>query len=66
MLTAMRETNQIHGLTLCEGLRPQSHQQFVDDMMLMGPASVAEAWGIKLGLNTFLEASGLEVNNKKS
>ena len=34
--------------------------------MLMGPSSVHEAMGIKDYLNTFLEASGLEINKEKS
>ena len=45
---------------------PQTHQQFVDDNMLMGPSSVQEAMGIKDSLNTFLESSGLDINNEKS
>ena len=45
---------------------PQTHQQFVDDNMLVGPSSVQEARGIKDCLNTFLEASGLEINKEKS
>ena len=45
---------------------PQTHQQFVDDNMLMGPSLVQEARGIKYSLNTFLEASGLEINKEKS
>ena len=32
--------------------------------MLMGPSSVQEAKGINDSLNTFLEASGLEINKK--
>ena len=44
---------------------PQTHQQFVDDNMLMGPSSVQEARGIKDNLNTFMEASGLEINKEK-
>ena len=49
-----------------KGMDPQTHQQFVDDNMLMGPSSVQEARGIKDYLNTFLEASGLEINKEKS
>ena len=45
---------------------PQTHQQFVDDNMLMGPSSVHKARGIKDCFNTFLEASGLEINKEKS
>ena len=45
---------------------PQTHQQFVDDNMLMGPSSVHEARVIKYCLNTFLKANGLEINKEKS
>ena len=45
---------------------PQTHQQFLDDNMLMGPSLVQEDRGIKYSLNTFLEASGLEINKDKS
>ena len=34
--------------------------------MLMGPSMVQEARGIKEGLDTFLESSGLEINKVKS
>ena len=34
--------------------------------MLMGPSLVQDARGIKDSLNTFLEASGLEINKEKS
>ena len=44
---------------------PQTHQQFVDDNMLMGPSSIHEARGTKECLNTFLEASSLEINKEK-
>ena len=44
---------------------PQTHQQFVDDNMLMGSLSVHEDRGIKECLNTILEASGLEINKEK-
>ena len=40
MLKAMQHSNQIQGLTLSDGMDPQTHHQFVDDNMLMGPSSV--------------------------
>ena len=49
-----------------EGMQVQTHQQFVDDTMLMGLASVREAKGIKCMLEAFKRASGLEVNKGKS
>ena len=34
--------------------------------MLMGPSTIEEAHGLKEGLDTLLEASGIEINNDKS
>ena len=45
---------------------PQTHQQFVDDMMLMGVSSVREARERKQTLETFKQASGLDINKEKS
>ena len=65
MLKTRRAANKIQGLSLMTGMDPQTHQQFVDDNMLMGPSSVHEARGIRECLNTFLEASGLEIDKEK-
>ena len=65
LLKNRRVGNKIQGLSLTDGMDPQTHQQFIDDNMLMGPSSVQEARGIKDCLNTFLEASGLEINKEK-
>ena len=66
MLKNLRMQNKIRGLTIAEDLELQNHQQFVDDTMLMGPSTVKEAHEIKEGLDTFLVASGLEINKTKS
>ena len=47
-------------------MMPQAHQQFMDDTMLMGMASVREAKAIKNMMDTFKQASGLEINKGKS
>ena len=47
-------------------MESQTHQQFVDDSILMGTSTVKEARGIKEGMDKFLEASGLEINKTKS
>ena len=65
MLKNLQMENKIQGLTITEELEPQTHQQFVDDTMLMGMSTVKEAHGIKEGLDTFLEDSGLEINKTK-
>ena len=66
MLENLRLENKIKGLSIIEELEPQTHQQFVDDTMCMAPSMVHEAQGIKDELDTFLEASGLEINKAKS
>ena len=66
LLRDMQNSGQIKGLNLCENQPAQTHQQFVDDNMLMGPSSVQESRGIKKGLDLFLLASGLEINKEKS
>lgn len=47
-------------------MQAKTHQQFLDDTMLMGMASVREAKEIKKTLEAFKRASGLEVNKDKS
>ena len=43
LLKAKIGSQELKGLTPHPGLEPQSHQQFVDDTMLMGKDSVQEA-----------------------
>lgn len=54
------------GLCPHEGMQAQTHQQFVDDTMLMEMAYVREAKVIKHTLEAFKRATGLEVNKDKS
>ena len=56
----------IRGLSFCEAMEKKTHQQFVDDTMLMGHPSVQEARAFKSCLAAFAKASGLEVNLEKS
>ena len=65
-LKAHQTKGEIWGLGLHEGMRPQTHQQFVDDTMLMGVATVREAKAIKNTLDTFKQANGLDTNKGKS
>ena len=46
-LKARRQEGKLIGLNLHEGMQAQTHQQFVDDTMLMGMALVREAKAIK-------------------
>lgn len=43
-----------------------THQQFVDDLMLFGEASLREVRGFKRVLEGFMSASGMAINNDKS
>ena len=63
---ARQEMGDIKGIGLHAGMNPQTHQQFMEDTMLMGAASVREARAIKNTLDTFKQVSGLKVNKGKS
>jgi len=56
----------LKGLHLHEGSEVQSHQQFVDDTLLMAHSTVQEAKELKPILQQFALASGMEVNPRKS
>ena len=47
-------------------MEPQTHQQFLDDTMLMGVSSVREERAIKDTLEIYKRDSGMEVNKDKS
>ena len=66
LLKNLRDQRKIEGLQLCPGAEVQTHQQFVDDTMLMGRSTIKEAEMLKRCLNLFLKASGLEINKEKS
>ena len=54
------------GLTLHEDMEKQTHQQFVDDTMLMGHPLVQEASAFKKSLTLFAKPYRLAVNAEKS
>ena len=66
MLKNLHNENKLRWLSLNVDLEPQTHQFFLDGRMLMGTSTIQEALSLKQGLDTFLEASGLEINNDKS
>lgn len=66
VLKAKRQEGKLSSLKPYEGMQAQTHQQFVDDTMLMAMASVREAKAIKQTLEAFKRESGLEVNKDKS
>ena len=43
LIHAQAGLGRIRGISFCEGMGKQTHQQFVDDTMLMGNPSVQEA-----------------------
>jgi len=65
-IRAFHQNQAIRGIKLFQDLEAQTHQQFVDDTMLMGHASVQEAKAIKAVLHLFSQASGLDINVDKS
>lgn len=65
-LKAQQISGEIKGLDPHNSQNPQTHQQFVDDIMLMGIASVREARDIKKMLEEFKQVSGLDINKGKS
>jgi len=66
MLKAQQERGVLKGLDPHLSGTPHTHQQFVDDTMLMGHSSIQEAKEIQRCLKLFSNASGLEVNPSKS
>ena len=59
-------TSELRGIDLHNSQIAQTHQQFVDDTMLMGITSVREERVIKETLEEFNKASGLEINKGKT
>ena len=53
LIVAQVECGAIHGVKAHEGVPPQTHQQFVEDTMLMGHPSVQEAQRFKKILDLF-------------
>ena len=66
LLQTQVENGELRGLRIQDNMDPQTHQQFVDDTMLMGHPSVQEARSFKKSLSLFAKASGLAVNLNKS
>ena len=61
-----RIAKKIKGLRLWGNELPITHQQFVDDIMLFGKASLKEVRNLKKILDLFAKASGMEINKEKS
>ena len=60
------QESKIKGLRLWGNNLPITHQQFVDDIMLFGEATLIEVRNMKRILDLFVEASGMEINKEKS
>ena len=65
LIKAQVGQGRIRGLSFYEDMDKQTHQQFVDDIMLMEHPSIQEVRAYKTSLVTFAKASGLEVNPEK-
>ena len=66
ILKAQQRTGELKGLHPHNSQNSQTHQQFVDDTLLMGIASVREARVIKKTLEEFHQANDLDINKGKS
>ena len=66
LIATQVESGAIRGVKAHEGASSQTHQQFVDETMLMGHPLVQEARSFKKILDLFAQASGLAVNPNKS
>ena len=47
LILTQEERGELRGLRVHDGMTPQTHQQFIDDTMLMGHPSVQEAQSFK-------------------
>lgn len=65
-LTKAKQQNQLKGIKPVHQGPIVTHQQFVDNTMLIGAPTVQEARTISKVLKTFSEASGMEINLTKS
>ena len=66
LIMSQTERGELKGLKFHDGMTPQTHQQFVNDTMLMGHPSIQEAQSFKKILNLFAKALGLDVDPNKS
>ena len=66
LIMAQVERGEILGIKAHEGASSQTHQQFMDDTMLMGHPTVQKYRSLKKNLDLFARASGLAVNPNKS
>ena len=66
LIKTQYENGELRGIKIHEGMDAQTHQQFVDDTMLIRNPSVQEVRSFKKFLTLFSRASGLAVNPNKS
>lgn len=60
-----REMGNLPGLQMVCGVKSLNHSQFADNTLFLGGASQIIATHFKVVLNSYLDASGGEVNHKK-
>ena len=66
LIKTQSENGELRGIKIHEGMDAQTHQQFVDDTMLMGHPSVKELRSFKKCLTLFTKASSIAINPNKS
>ena len=66
LIKTQSKNEELRGIKIHEGMDAQTHQQFVDDTMLMGHPLVQEARSFKKCMNLFSKESGLTVNPNES
>ena len=66
LIKTQSENGELRGIKIHEGMESQTHQQFMDETMLMGHPSVQEARSFKKCPTLFSKASGLAVKPNKS
>ncbi|GLJ40989.1 hypothetical protein SUGI_0848590 [Cryptomeria japonica] len=65
-ISKAKEEGGIQCIPITSGLPSITHQQFVDDTMLFGQGNIREVRALKGILNSYMIASGQEVNLEKS
>lgn len=65
-IQAASSNGSISGIQLYPSTPPSTHQQFVDDALLMGSPTVKEALAFQNILDEFFQASGTSIDTTKS
>lgn len=66
LVKAQVSKDQLKGLRICRNDTRVLHQQFLDNVMLYGQATLREAQGVIKTLSDFSKASGMDINKDNS